>query len=491
MHIAELGDYYREQLTSVTHIAVSDSPWRQEALAVNHLTAHDFTDTDTLLDVLHRMQRLHKIRMAGLENDTGFFDAVSERNPKRWNEFGAPPVDLALQHSLAQKIYNANPANNDFGEIVLGDGAKETGKWLVEKCRDENIPFVVVFEDADFNALAINHASEDGIRKLAASYLKTLEPVTKAMVVRGGVSDRPEIQADQRKRTLYRTETDPYSKRISSGQIFFTLTEIPSRKDAELDGIPYDDYIKLFFEMCDQPWDAVKAAQAHLIGEFNAASQVHITNSDGTDLTMSLVDHDGSHFTFCNSVIAKNVPGSEIFSAPRRDSLEGKIVSKGRFEYEGQIIENLTLEFEKGCLVRYAADSGQEAFERALSLDEGTHYAGEIGVGTNSRLKKHVINSLLVEKIGGSFHIALGHPYSYTEYGGVPVKVNNGGESKLHWDITTMLHGKEGKIYLDGRMIMDNGSFLDPKYDVLNRGWEAVPVEERPEYWRDPARFEI
>lgn len=126
-----------------------------------------------------------------------------------------------------------------------------------------------------------------------------------------------------------------------------------------------------------------------------------------------------------------------------------------------------------------------ESFERSIGVDDGARFVGELGIGTNPHLKRHVVNGLLVEKIGGSFHIALGRPYSYTSYEGVPVKVDNGGKSSLHWDITTMLHGKDGCIELDGRKVMENGQWIDPKYDVLNRGWESVPVEQRPDYWQD------
>ena len=36
------------------------------------------------------------------------------------------------------------------------------------------------------------------------------------------------------------------------------------------------------------------------------------------------------------------------------------------------------------------------------------------------------------------------------------------------------------------RLVMDNGEWLDKsKYDVLNRGWEAVPKAERPDYWKN------
>ena len=237
------------------------------------------------------------------------------------------------------------------------------------------------------------------------------------------------------------------------------------------------------FEMCDQPWHYIDIAQQALIAELNAAKTLRFTNDDGTDISMDITDA-----TFANSLVAKNVPGSEVFSAPRRDSVNGKIVAKGRFnprDDRNAVIENLTMEFEQGRLVRWHADQGQEHFERAISIDEGAKFVGEIGIGTNPHLRRHVMNSLLVEKIGGSFHVALGGAYKYKEYMGTPVNVDNGNRSKLHWDITTLLYGKGGCMYIDDRKVMENGLFLNPTYDVFNRGWAAVPEAERPDYWKN------
>jgi aminopeptidase len=94
------------------------------------------------------------------------------------------------------------------------------------------------------------------------------------------------------------------------------------------------------------------------------------------------------------------------------------------------------------------------------------------------------MNILLVEKVGGSFHLALGNAYTFNEYAGNPVKVDNGNRSLDHWDITTMLIGKQGVIELDGKPIMKDGLFLDPKLDILNRGWAAIPEDKRPDYWK-------
>jgi aminopeptidase len=282
---------------------------------------------------------------------------------------------------------------------------------------------------------------------------------------------------------------------VKSGDLYYTLTAIPTVEDAKKDCMDYGSYVTLFFEMCDQPWENISAAQEALIKKFDAAHSIHITNDDGTDVVMMLDDTDGTPFTFCNSVIAKNVPGSEIFSAPRRDSVNGTIVAKGRFSPRhdpGKIIENLTLKFENGKIMSFTADLGAADFQAFLDRDPNNAYTGELGIGTNPHLGRHVINGLLVEKIGGSFHVALGDCYTYKTYEGKPVHLVNGNKSMTgdHWDMTTLLRGHGGNIELDGVRVMSNGKWLDPALAVLNDGWAAVPVAERPDYWKSFAGYE-
>lgn len=485
MKFRNLGPYYDLIARSVETLSNGSSPWKEQATRLLPQLQKNYrrTESEALLCTINDAQRLHQIVVTGMEHHQPLFDALSQIPHKGWADFTAPAVDDKLYKSLADKLYNAKPGVGDAVEIDLFEGSRVLGPLLVNKCLRDKVPFVVTFGDEHFTRTLLNHIAPAAAHNLGDDYNFKIKGVTKSIAVRTGMPDTPLPAATNENADILAQMRSPYRRKFSTGELFYTLTRIPTKKDAEIDNIPYDDYIKLFFEMCDQPWDHISRAQQSLIKEFNAASTVRITNDDGTDVRMSLIDHDGRHFTFCNSLIAKNVPGSEIFSAPRRDSVEGKVVAQGRF-YWGGLIENLTMEFEKGKLVRYHADRGQEHFEKAISIDEGALSVGELGIGTNPHLKTHVTNTLLVEKIGGSFHLALGSPYSYTEYGGEPVHVNNGGKSHLHWDITTMLHGKNGCIYLDERKVMDNGQWVDPAYDVLNRGWEALPKKDRPVYWK-------
>ena len=71
-----------------------------------------------------------------------------------------------------------------------------------------------------------------------------------------------------------------------------------------------------------------------------------------------------------------------------------------------------------------------------------------------TRSKRYTKNTLFDEKIGGTFHAAVGS--SYPETGGK-------NDSALHWDMVCDLrHG--GQIFVDGKLISENGRFLDPTW---------------------------
>ena len=86
-----------------------------------------------------------------------------------------------------------------------------------------------------------------------------------------------------------------------------------------------------------------------------------------------------------------------------------------------------------------------------LDQDEGARVLGEIAIGTNYSVARYTKNTLFDEKIGGTFHAALGA--AYPESGGK-------NQSGLHWDMVCDLR-QGGKVFADGKLISENGRFLD------------------------------
>ncbi len=92
-------------------------------------------------------------------------------------------------------------------------------------------------------------------------------------------------------------------KLVSGGDLFYTLTVIPTPEDAAAVGMDYKEYVQLYLEACDQPWEEIGKAHEKLIEKFDKAKTLTIRNQDGTNLTMSI---DG--MTFANSLVLKNIP---------------------------------------------------------------------------------------------------------------------------------------------------------------------------------------
>jgi len=48
-----------------------------------------------------------------------------------------------------------------------------------------------------------------------------------------------------------------------------------------------------------------------------------------------------------------------------------------------------------------------------------------------------------------------------------------------------MLRGRGGKIFLDGKLIQDDGKWLVDGVEVLEKGWGAMKEDEQPDWWKE------
>lgn len=463
---------------------------------------------DELMEMLLQSERLAKIYSAGKQNDAELIAALDNAAPKHWKDMPDLPCDISKQKKLAavmlQSVGLETPPTQPPTIVRLNPSllARYPAEAVIQHCTNNGISVDAEMEDIHFDTLLVNACDGQGIEGLATLFKSRLAVWTHMLKFGMEMPEEVSTQRDANKFDAYRSDIEKeYFRRVGKDELRWNLTYLPTQAEAEMDGFDdYPEYLDFFFDAVDQPWGAIQKAQSHLIAPFNNARELHITNSDGTDVTMSINGH-----TFANSVIAQNTPGSEIFSGPVKDSINGTIVAKGNFAIEllgkARRIRDITLHFEHGRIVEAHAVEGDADLQEILSLEdgldpedpkfEGSRHVGEIGIGTNPHIRNHSVNGLLVEKIGGSFHVALGSCYG-DSYLGEEVLMSNGNKSKIHWDLTTMLRGKEGRMYLDGHLIQKDGDWIDcpelglnqKDVDVLNRGWRAIPEASRPEYWR-------
>jgi aminopeptidase len=175
---------------------------------------------------------------------------------------------------------------------------------------------------------------------------------------------------------------------------------------------------------------------------FDGAADVRILGA-GTDLRLSLA---GRRMEI--DAGTGNMPGGEFFGCPVETSAEGTIAfSEFPGIWGGRDVRGIRLRFADGLVVDAAAETEEAFLFETLDTDPGARRIGELGIGCNPGVTRHMRNTYFDEKIDGTAHIALGAGFS--DLGGT-------NESAIHWDIVKDLR-QGGRIEIDGRIVQENG----------------------------------
>ncbi len=259
---------------------------------------------------------------------------------------------------------------------------------------------------------------------------------------------------DPDKMTTYAKSLGPimktYMDRSASGELRWTVTNFPTNgyaQDADMSLEEYEDFV---YGACmpDQNdpigyWKNISASQDRLVKWLDGKKNVHLISKD-TDLRLSI---DGRKFINCDCKV--NVPDGEIFTGPVEDSIEGHVSFSYPTIYNNREVNGVQLDFKKGKVVKASAAKGEDFLLKTLDTDEGSRYVGEFAIGTNEGIQKFTRQILFDEKIGGSFHMALGK--GYPESGS---KAN----SAIHWDMICDM--RDGQIWVDDVLFYENGKFM-------------------------------
>ena len=200
----------------------------------------------------------------------------------------------------------------------------------------------------------------------------------------------------------------------------------PNEKDAES---------KLWNEIfesvrVDQP-DPVAAWQDH-IQKLQSHSKYLQTKqyralhykAPGTDLTLGLPR--GHKWISAQSlaengvIFTANMPTEEVFTLPDRHRVEGTVAATIPLSYGGTLIEDFSVTFEHGRVVKVNAKKGEAVLQKLIETDEGASHLGEVAlVPASSPIAKrgHLFYNTLFDE-NASCHIAIGRAYRFTLTGG-------------------------------------------------------------------------
>lgn len=116
-----------------------------------------------------------------------------------------------------------------------------------------------------------------------------------------------------------------------------------------------------------------------------------------------------------------NLPTEEVYTAPHRERTEGTVYSSMPLNFNGNLIDQFYLTFEKGRVVDFGAKQGEEVLRSILEMDEGAKYLGECALVPHdspiSNLGILFYNTLYDEN--ASCHLAVGSGISEAIEGGM------------------------------------------------------------------------
>jgi len=241
-----------------------------------------------------------------------------------------------------------------------------------------------------------------------------------------------------------------YNKRSAEGKIRRTVLPYPITPQAQEASMSIEEYEDFVYGSClvdkEDPtaeWKKIHQQQEKICEFLNQASEIRVVGED-TDLTFNVKDR-----RWINCDGKENMPDGEVFTGAVENSANGTI----RFTFPGIVasreVEDITLAFKEGRVVKASAVKGNEFLQQILMI-EGADRLGETAIGTNYAITRFTKNMLFDEKIGGTIHMALGS--AYPESGGL-------NKSVIHWDILKDMK-KGGEIYADGKLFYKNGKFL-------------------------------
>jgi aminopeptidase len=317
-------------------------------------------------------------------------------------------------------------------------------------------PFVTVKRNAVLRALYAA-ATEEQMELTGRLETTRMEQMQCYIGLRGAInsSELSDVPDDRMKlyRKLWWNKTHTET-RIKTTK--WVVLRWPTPSMAQEAGLSTEAFEEFYFDVCTFDYSRLERAVAPLRELMERTDRVHIIGP-GTDLRFSkkgiaAIGSSGQH----------NIPDGECFTAPVRDSVQGRITYNAATTYGDKVFDGVSLLFKDGKVIEATASGGMtDELNSILDSDEGARYVGEFSLGLNPWILKPMKDILFDEKIAGSMHFTPGQAYEVAD---------NGNRSMVHWDMVLMQRAEQGggEIYFDDRLIRKDGLFVVPELEQLN-----------------------
>ncbi|MGI9456955.1 MAG: aminopeptidase, partial [Aeoliella sp.] len=291
---------------------------------------------------------------------------------------------------------------------------------LVEGAAERGVTPLVTWKDLSVLRSLYRTATVAGM-KLTAQFEKARMAAVDAYIgIRGSANSSQHADVPQSQMDLYQKHWwHPVHSDVRVPHTKWVVLRYPTdsfAQSAKMSSRAFEDF---YYDVCTADYAAMAEAQKPLVARMQAAVQVRIVAPD-TELEFSIKDIP---VIACNG--DRNIPDGEVFTAPVRESINGRIRYNTQSRYQGTVFTDICFEFKEGRITHATANE-TEKLNAILDSDEGARYVGEWSMGTNNHIRHPMLDTLFDEKIGGSFHLTPGQAYE---------EADNTNRSRIHWDL--------------------------------------------------------
>jgi aminopeptidase len=349
-------------------------------------------------------------------------------------------ADVLVHHAMRVK-------KGDNVALLAREPDEDFLALMVQKVQQAGgYPFVDM-SFARIQRLVMMHSDEEMTRLRARFACEQFEHMDCSMHLYGAHNDAEMSDVPAATQTmLSRLYSKPLDVVMRKKKTRWVVVQWPTPEAAQKAQMSTEAFEDFFFDVCCVDYARMDENMQPLKALMAKTDRVHI-KGPGTDLTLSI---KGQIPVICAGHF--NIPDGEIFTSPVRDSVNGVVTFNAPSLEGGFRFENIRLVFQDGKCVDATANDTKRLNE-LLDTDQGARYVGEFALGVNPRIRKPMCDTLFDEKIGGSFHMAMGACYD---------EAPNGNESALHWDMVCMQQGG-GEMYFDDVLIRRDGRFVLPE----------------------------
>lgn len=352
---------------------------------------------------------------------------------QRWKQLGQLLVNYSMEVKPGEKVMIA------MGEVE----AYQLALAVYEACIRAGAYPQVQFLSEEFNRLVLKFGSQEQIGWVPEIEAYGMQWADVYFGLRGAHNldifwDIPAQRLSTLRRAMGTVSTMRWEKTR------WCLVRVPNAALAQQAGVDEQTITDMFFRACLLDWPELSKEWRRRANTLGKGKVVRVVGRD-TDLSFSV---EGRTWMVFDGKF--NMPDGEIATSPVETTVDGQICFDFPAVFGGRLVNDVCLRWEKGQLVAAVSASNQEFLQAVVHTDAGAGRIGEFGFGTNPEITHFCRDILLDEKIGGTVHIALGR--AYPSAGGT-------NSSAIHWDIVKDLR-RQGQVYLDGKLIFENGSML-------------------------------